>query len=111
MLTADIKTIDDRAVSLADKLNSMNAGLEVKVISEYSQPGSGSLAGYNIPTKVVAIKSDAFPAQQLGEQLRNYKIPIFTRIKDNCVLFDMRTVMEGDEPEIISALKEIRGGK
>jgi len=139
MLTADIKTLQERAQTLKNKLESLNkfplikegttpippllreikggttpippllrgikgVVLEVEIIDESSQAGSGSLAGYTIPTKAIALKSKTISSQKLAEKLREREIPIFTRLKDNKVLLDMRTIQEEEETEIINAL-------
>ncbi|MFH0887700.1 MAG: L-seryl-tRNA(Sec) selenium transferase [Planctomycetota bacterium] len=106
MLTTDIKTLQERANTLKNKLESLNPKLEVKIIDEYSQAGSGSLAGYTIPTKAIALKSKTISSQKLAEKLREREIPIFTRLKDNKILLDMRTIQEDEETEIINALSE-----
>ena len=115
MLMMDLKAIEERAVLLKDKILGAVNSVDVNVIDEFSQPGSGSLAGYDIPTKVVAIKSKAMPTQLLAEKLRARDIPVFTRIKGDKILIDLRTILEGEEAEIVSALSAFggsaRGGK
>ncbi|MBI5778175.1 MAG: L-seryl-tRNA(Sec) selenium transferase [Planctomycetes bacterium] len=101
MLTTDRKTLGQRAEAFKNRL------ADAVVIDDYSQAGSGSLAGYNIPTKAVAIKPKGISAQRLSDQLRQREIPILARLKDNRVLFDMRTILDGEDTEIINALKEI----
>ena len=101
MLTNDIKELAQRAEALKNRLP------DAEVIDEYSQAGSGSLAGYNIPTKAVAIKPKGISAQKLSDQLRQREVPILARLKDNRVLFDMRTILDGEDTEIINAIKEI----
>ncbi|MFH1228123.1 MAG: L-seryl-tRNA(Sec) selenium transferase [Planctomycetota bacterium] len=111
MLTADVKTIGGRATVLMNDLRESVPSLGIKVLDEYSQPGSGSLAGYNIPTKVLAIKANTISSKELAERLRLREVPIFTRLKDDHVLFDMRTVQSGEEPEIVQALQVIMEAK
>ena len=105
MLTSDISDLAQRAEALRSRLDGLN--LEAEVIDDYSQAGSGSLAGYNIPTKAVAVKPRGISAQKLSDQLRQREIPILARLKNNRVLFDMRTILDGEEEEIIKAIKEI----
>lgn len=107
MLTMDLKTIDEKAVELKNKILESVSNLEINIIDEFSQPGSGSLAGYDIPTKVVTIKSKAIPTQDLAEKLRARDIPIFTRIKSDKILIDLRTILEGEEAEIVNAFKDV----
>ena len=107
MLTTDINTLGQKAEAFRNKLDGLN--IEAEIIDDYSQAGSGSLAGYNIPTKVVAIKPKGISAQKLADQLRQREIPILARLKDNRVLFDMRTILDGEDAEIVNAIKEILG--
>jgi len=107
MLTTDIKDIEARARSLKNKLEESVPDLELTVIDEYSQPGSGSLAGYDIPTKALAVRSKTISPQKLAEKLREREIPVFTRLKENQVLLDLRTILDEEEDEIVKAFKEI----
>jgi L-seryl-tRNA(Ser) seleniumtransferase len=101
MLTIDIKTLAQKAEALKNRLP------DAEVFDDYSQAGSGSLAGYNIPTKAVAVKPKGISSQKLSDQLRQREVPILARLKDNRVLFDMRTILDGEETEIVNAIKEI----
>ena len=105
MLTNDIKELAQRAEAFKNKLDGLH--LKAELIDDYSQAGSGSLAGYNIPTKAVAIKPQGISAQKLSDQLRQREVPILARLKDNRVLFDMRTILDGEDTEIVNAIKEI----
>jgi L-seryl-tRNA(Ser) seleniumtransferase len=109
MLTMDLKTIENRAVLLKNKILESVDNVEVNIIDEFSQPGSGSLAGYNIPTKVVTVKAKLMPTQELAEKLRARDIPIFTRIKSDKILIDLRTIFEGEEEEIARAFSAYGG--
>jgi L-seryl-tRNA(Ser) seleniumtransferase len=107
MLTMDIKTITAKAEAFRSVLQSVSPELEIKLTDDYSQPGSGSLSGYDIPTKVVSIKSNKVSAQVLADKLRDRKLPVFTRVKGDRVLFDFRTILDGEDAEITKALKDI----
>jgi L-seryl-tRNA(Ser) seleniumtransferase len=107
MLTTDVKTIETRALGLRDALANSLPAMEVRIIDELSQPGSGSLAGYTLPTKCLAVKTPALSAQNLAARLRQRALPIFTRIKGDQVILDLRTIFESEETEIIKALTAI----
>ncbi|MBI4835395.1 MAG: L-seryl-tRNA(Sec) selenium transferase [Planctomycetes bacterium] len=107
MLTMDIKTITAKAESFRNILQTALPELEVKALDEYSQPGSGSLSGYDIPTKAVSVRLDKISAQALADKLRDRELPVFTRVKGDRVLFDFRTILDGEDAEIIKALKSI----
>lgn len=76
------------------------------MIKGYSQVGSGSAPIEKIPTKLLRISTPHFPAEQLAKKLRSATPPVFTRIQQDAVLLDLRTVQTGEEAFIIRALKD-----
>jgi len=56
---------------------------------------------------MVTIRPGKISAESLANQLRQYNTPIFTRIQNDQVLIDPRTVLGGDDKIIIKALLEI----
>ena len=47
--------------------------------------------------------------RELGRQLRRHRPPIFTRIKEERVLIDPRTVLDGEEAALIDGLVDVLG--
>ena len=67
-------------------------------------------AAQNLPTRLVAVSSNKISSVVLANRLRHHAVPIFTRIQDDKVLIDPRTLLDGDEKIILKALTEILGG-
>jgi L-seryl-tRNA(Ser) seleniumtransferase len=65
--------------------------------------GGGSTPGQAIPTWLIAIECDATTADA---RLRRRPVPVITRIESGCLVIDLRTVAEDDEPELRAALRE-----
>jgi L-seryl-tRNA(Ser) seleniumtransferase len=65
--------------------------------------GGGSTPGQAIATWLIAIECDAVRADA---RLRRRPLPVITRIESGCLLIDLRTVSEDDEPELRAALRE-----
>lgn len=107
MLTTDLPTIETRAKKLGNNLQKSLSSVTIEIMDEYSQSGGGSLGGYDIPTKVVAIQSKKISSQSLADKLRQREVPIFTRVKGNQVLLDPRTILEGEETEILKAFRDV----
>lgn len=107
MLRRDSSEIIKHADGLALNLNENVSGVAVKTISGFSQMGSGSLPAQNLATTLVALRSENISAESLAQKLRQYGTPIFTRIQNNQVLIDPRTLLSGDDNIIIEALIEI----
>jgi L-seryl-tRNA(Ser) seleniumtransferase len=72
--------------------------------------GSGSLPTQNLATTLVAIAPRQTTAVSLAKQLRLGETAVFTRIKDDRVLIDPRTLQDGDDAAIVKALTNALGG-
>jgi len=109
MLARDEKDITKQAKQIASKLRKSVSNVAVTTIPGFSQMGSGSLPTQNLATTLVALKPEKNGAESVAKQLRSYSTPIFTRIQEDRVLLDPRTLRDGDDKIIIEALLEILG--
>jgi L-seryl-tRNA(Ser) seleniumtransferase len=95
------------AESMASQLCSPPVKAEVSTSPGLSQTGSGSLPDQNLATTLLVIAPKNMSAQNLVEKLRQYQTPIITRIQNEQVLIDPRTLLKGEEAVVIEALAEI----
>ena len=111
MLTMPIQECREAATSLADKIAAVvGANGSVQVLDEITRAGGGALPMEDVPTAVVAVELNACAAGQLEARLRTEgPVPIVARIKDDRLLLDPRTLLPGDEDEILAALGRIAG--
>ncbi|MHC4594508.1 MAG: L-seryl-tRNA(Sec) selenium transferase [Planctomycetota bacterium] len=107
MLVRDISEITREAKRLASQLGKSISGAVVTTIPGFSQMGSGSLPAQNMATILVAVSPQKISADSLAKQLRCYSTPIFTRIQNDQVLIDPRTLLDGQDEILIKALLEI----
>jgi L-seryl-tRNA(Ser) seleniumtransferase len=108
MLTLPVKTIGNRARSFVRKVKSIVGDEpDFKVVNGESQMGSGSLPDRFIPTKVVSLRSNKISAEEFGNQLRLNEPPVFTRIVDDQVLFDFRTIHVKEIPVLVEVISNI----
>ena len=96
-----------QAAALAERLAKATPGLEAECREDASRLGSGSLPERDLPTRVVALRHAKFSADELGAKLRAHTPPILTRIQDDRVLIDPRTLLDGDVGEIEAAVKKV----
>ena len=96
--------ITKEAEDLSAKIKTISDDLEVSVITGFSQMGSGSLPEQNLATTLVAIRPKKISSDSLAKQLRLHKTPIFSRIQNDQVLMDPRTLFDGDKEIIVEAL-------
>ncbi|MEM8885090.1 MAG: L-seryl-tRNA(Sec) selenium transferase [Planctomycetota bacterium] len=108
MLRTDPAELKKRAEALAARIAKELPALTVGTRPDFSQVGSGSLPGESLPTTVVTLQHPERNAAQFARALRLGTVPVFTRIVDESVLCDPRTLLHaGEEDELVAALKEI----
>jgi L-seryl-tRNA(Ser) seleniumtransferase len=109
MIAAPLEELDRRAVQLAEGIQSADliGHLSVRVQPGASQVGGGSLPAYDLPSRVVSIRSPAFTAQKLESLLRANKPPIIARIESDQLILDARTIQPADLPAIQVAFGKI----
>ena len=78
--------------------------LGVSLRDDTSQVGSGSLPGEALPTTLVALTAQDSPSA-LARRLRFGDPPVYTRIVDDMVCLDPRTIQTDEEDWLLAALK------
>ena len=111
MLRRDASEIAEQAERMAMDLKKSISGTAVTTICGFSQMGSGSLPTQNLATTLVALQPEKISAELLAHRLRQYSTPIFTRIQNDQVLIDPRTLLSGDDKIVVEALIEIFSSK
>ncbi len=97
MLTEPLDRVARRASRIARRIRRAAPQASVVVNSSQAQVGSGSAPTEAIPTKVVSLRVPGMSAEELARRLRLSEPPIFTRIRDDRVLIDAKTVLPGEE--------------
>ncbi len=77
----------------------------VTVEKDSSEAGSGSLAGLNLPTWVVAITSKVLAPEELARKLRLAPVPVLGRIQDQKYLLDGRTIRDDEFDFVVDAFR------
>ncbi|WP_226658219.1 L-seryl-tRNA(Sec) selenium transferase [Pseudalkalibacillus hwajinpoensis] len=103
-ITAKAEEIRKRASQFKEQLEKKCSYYKVEVEASVSQVGGGTMPAVELPTYVVAIRTNDYPVNELEEKLRRSEQPIITRIKDDKILIDLRTVTTDEEAVILSEL-------
>jgi len=106
MLTRSPELVEEHARSLAEKVRSACPGLRVELQPDFSQVGSGSMPGESLPTTLVRLAHETIPPSRLARALRLARTPVYTRIVEDHVCLDPRTLQPGEDPLLIEILKE-----
>lgn len=109
MLTKSMEHLETIANKMIDKIKIIagEGRLEIEIKDDFSQMGSGSLPNENIPTKVLSFKASELSVDELAKKFRQSVPPVFARVKDNSVLMDLRTILDGEDDEIVEVVRRI----
>jgi len=110
MLRRSADEIRRHAERLAGAIGDKASGATVTTTGGFSQMGSGSLPTQNLATTLVAIEPGTIGADALAKRLRLYETPVFTRIQNDKVLLDPRTLQDGDDAIIVQAVADVLSG-
>ena len=108
LLTQAASEIEPRARALAHRLEHSCPGLVATPEPGLSQPGSGALPATTIPSWVVRTTHPRLRPKDLADSLRAHAPPIFTRVQDDAVVLDCRTLLDGDEDDLARAFAALR---
>jgi len=109
ILGIPLKELRRRAEALAARLREI-PGLRTEVRDDSAFVGGGSLPDLPLPTAVVAVTADGMSDETIAERLRAGTPAVLARVQDGRVLFDLRTVFESQEPQLVEAVRSaVRG--
>lgn len=106
MIAAPIEEIRARAEALRVRVLERRPAVDAAVVPESSSVGGGSLPAETLPTACLALRAGAMTADALARALRAAPVPVFSRVKDERVLLDLRTIGPGpDEDAVVEAIE------
>lgn len=102
MLNTKIETLDQRANNLKEKCENF---IKCEVIKTSTMVGGGTTPNKKIPTIALTLEYKDYKPNKLEEILR--KNSIISRIENDKVLLDFRTILESDCKKIEEILKNL----
>jgi L-seryl-tRNA(Ser) seleniumtransferase len=105
MMRTSKEEIEQRAEQLAASVNSSK--LHIEIMNGESVIGGGAAPSSVLPTRLLALTSNKFSADELARRLRMNDPPIVARVQDGRVLLDLRTVFPEQDALITGALHRI----
>ncbi len=107
MLSMSDKEIEQRTKNFAKKLSGKidkNTDLQCSITKGNSVIGGGSAPAVQPESTLLALKHKKMPVNELEKTLRLSKPPVITRILEDKVLIDLRTVSENEEAKLLEIL-------
>jgi L-seryl-tRNA(Ser) seleniumtransferase len=111
MMTRKIEDIERTAKDFNKLLMVIELPCNISLAQDYSQIGGGSMPLVELPTWVIRIYPNGISVNELEKRLREYKTPIITRIQDEQLVLDVRTIKEDEYALILDALRTVMGVK
>lgn len=107
MIFTSAEEIRTRCESLLSKVGTL-LGVTLEVSRSESVIGGGTAPTATLPTYVIVIASQNHSAEELQEHLRRQNPPVISRIEEDRLLLDLRTVCVEEEPKLLDAVKAIQ---
>jgi L-seryl-tRNA(Ser) seleniumtransferase len=104
MLTESKASIGRRTARVAKELAQI-AGVAARVIDGVGYAGGGALPMSELPSKVIQLEAHGLSAEQLAAKLRAARPPVITRIAEDAVTLDLRTVPNRDTRALLAAVR------
>jgi len=110
-LLEPVARLEVRARELALRLAKLAGDADrVTALPDRAFVGGGSLPGFELDTWVVALQLE-MGAERFAERLRRAPVPVLARVREDLVLFDVRTLLEGDETVLEQVVAGILGSR
>ncbi|MCA8915809.1 MAG: L-seryl-tRNA(Sec) selenium transferase [Planctomycetes bacterium] len=107
-IARDPEELRRKARAIAAKLK--KAGIEAETADSTSQIGGGSTPGEELPTTVIAIRKLGGSPDTAAKRLRLGTPSVFCRIENDALVFDPRTLLPGQESELVAAITAAKTG-
>jgi L-seryl-tRNA(Ser) seleniumtransferase len=107
MICTPMETLRSRAKALADAIAKAAPKATLNIDTSLAYLGSGSLPTETIPSVMVSVSVPGLSAADLARRLRLDKTCVFTRIEDDLVRLDMRTLTDEQVAVVAAALGRI----
>ena len=109
MLALTKDAIEERAKTFIARLgmSSESNSLKTKIVAGQSAVGGGSGPNVHPATALIALEHEHLTAEEIEEKLRRSSPPVISRIADDQVLLDLRTVDDSEVGELVAALRSL----
>ena len=107
MLSTTQDELKQRAQKLADKITKLAPATSAEVIKSVGFLGSGSIPMEEIPTYATKIRYNKIQVSELAKRLRLDQATVFTRIEDDSICLDARTITDAQITLIAEAFARV----
>jgi L-seryl-tRNA(Ser) seleniumtransferase len=108
MIRASIQELQQRAKNFVAQMKSLlpETDAAMEIADGFSLAGGGSTPDQSLPSRIIRIKSERYPAAKLEWRLRRPAsgVSVIGRVENDRVILDLRTVFPEQERQLAAAL-------
>ncbi|MCL6515950.1 L-seryl-tRNA(Sec) selenium transferase [Alicyclobacillus sp.] len=112
MLTEPYEAVARRCREIANRLSPLLAEVDVRLeeVDVTSRVGGGALPQVELPSRAIRLTSPRMRAGRLFDDLRTVPaVPVVGRIEQDAVILDVRTLLPGQEAQLVDSVAEAAG--
>ena len=109
MLLMEAEAVGERCQAVQAALQGIE-GVEATIVRSSSQPGSGSAPTVELPGFALQVRLPGVKAQDFAQALRRADPPVFTRVQEDVVWMDPRTLLPGQLDGLCQAVRSVAEG-
>ena len=106
MISMSMEELREKAGKFAEKVK--ETAFKSEIMEDKAEIGGGSYPGVYLDSVSVKLTHNTKTATEIEGILLEADIPIITRIKENSIIFDMRTLREQEFDLVVESLKKIK---
>jgi L-seryl-tRNA(Ser) seleniumtransferase len=105
MLSASLDELRARAERIVASCTPV--GLSLEIVDGRSTIGGGALPEETLPSRLIRILKQGTGAADLAAMLRRGDPPIVSRVENDAVVLDLRTIAPGEDDDVARALQQL----
>lgn len=107
-LTMDKEKLHEKALKLKGMLEeALESSVSLAIEKGFSKAGGGSLPLQELPTYLVTLVPQEITVETAAAKLRDASIPVVTRIIDDKLAFDPRTITDEEISLLVQSVKDV----
>jgi L-seryl-tRNA(Ser) seleniumtransferase len=108
LLTMDKEKLHEKALKLKGMLEeALESSVSLAIEKGFSKAGGGSLPLQELPTYLVTLVPQEITVETAAAKLRDASIPVVTRIIDDKLAFDPRTITDEEMSLLVQSVKDV----
>ncbi len=108
LLEQTAEKISDKAKDFLSKIKTNNKSLwNLEIRKTVSKTGGGAMPDLNLSSSALVISHPKWPVLELQKWLRSQPVPVITRVHEDQIWLDFRTIFQKDFEELLKVFSRL----